>query len=145
MHADVSIALGDPQLDREHQDMFRLALGLLQAPEGSERIALESLRAHAAAHFAQEDEDLRRVGGHNASCHLDEHAAVLKSLDDVHQTLSSPTDAPETGRRLAGQLAQALLDWLPEHVHQMDAGIASVRAQQRLGGMTVKFAPRPPL
>lgn len=142
MHADASIALGDPLLDRQHQEMFSLALGLLQAPEGCERVALESLRAHAAAHFAQEDEDLRRVGGHNADCHLDEHAAVLTSLDDVHHTLSTPAGDPGAGRRLAGQLAQALLDWLPEHVQQMDAGIASSRAKQRLGGMAVKFAHR---
>ncbi|UUZ64578.1 hypothetical protein LP417_06275 [Polaromonas sp. P1-6] len=90
-----------------------------------------------------EDADLRRMGGHNATCHLGEHAAVLKSLDEVHSILSDSVTAPELGQRLVVSLTLELQRWLPEHVREMDAGLAAVRSQSRLGGAPVRLARLP--
>lgn len=138
MNTETSITLGDPALDREHAELQRLVVALMQAPADRVPAALDALRTHAGKHFALEDADLRRVGGANATCHLDEHAAVLRSLDEVRQVLARPEPPPDMIPRLAAELMR----WLPEHVQVMDAGIASVRTKQRLGGAPIQITRR---
>jgi hemerythrin-like metal-binding protein len=132
-------ALGDAQLDAEHEELQRLSEELLAA--GPERLvaALDALRGHVAAHFEGEDQDLRRLGGHNAECHLDEHAAVLKSLEEVRMIVADPTSEGSAKLRLARRLASQLSQWLPEHVDQMDASVAAARDRERLGGTRVQI------
>lgn len=143
MQPDTALHLGDPVLDREHKEFQTAAIALRDAASGGERLALETLRSLARAHFSDEDDDLRRVGSHNAQCHLDEHAAVLASLDDVLAVLVNPERDPVHASELCARLADALLGWLPEHVQQMDAGIAQLRTRERLGGQTVSFQRKP--
>ena len=92
-------------------------------------------------HFGFEDDHLRHVGDANATCHLDEHAAVLRSLDEVGAVLARPEPAP---RDLTRRLATELLRWLPEHVQVMDAGIATARTRERFGGGPVQITRRGP-
>ncbi len=138
MNTETSITLGDPALDREHAELQRLIVALMQAPADRVAAALDALRTHAGKHFELEDADLRRVGGANATCHLDEHAAVLRSLDEVRQVLARPEPPLDMIPRLAAELMR----WLPEHVQVMDAGIASVRTKERLGGAPVQITRR---
>jgi hemerythrin len=132
------LTLGDPVLDREHADLQRLIDAFRQAPPAEALAALDALRAHAAIHFGQEDGDLRRLGGANATCHLDEHAAVLRSLDEVRAVLERPRPPADLTARLATELTR----WLPEHVQAMDASIASVRTRERFGGAPVLITRR---
>jgi len=134
--------LGDAQLDAEHGELQRLAEALRAAPPQQLVAALDAVRAQVATHFEGEDRDLRRLGGHNAECHLDEHAAVLNSLYEVREILADPTVADHAKQHLAQRLAAQLLQWLPEHVDQMDAGVAAVRDRERLGGTRVQITPR---
>src|SRR5690606_12439666 len=86
-----------------------------------------------------EDADLRRLGGNNASCHLDEHALVMKSLDEVLALLRNPATSPERANQLISSLSMELLRWLPEHISEMDSGLASVRSKARFGGAPMLF------
>jgi hemerythrin len=135
-----SLTLGDPVLDREHEELQRLILALLEAPASDRAVSLDALKDHAAKHFALEDVELRRLGGANASCHLDEHAAVLRSLDEVRALLDEPQPPEDVTSRLATELHR----WLPEHVQAMDAGIASSRTKERFGGVPIQLTRRPP-
>jgi hemerythrin len=136
MNTASSLTLGDPALDEEHAQLQRLIDDLLQAPASGAVAALDALKAHAEKHFALEDADLRRIANPNASCHLDEHAAVLRSLDEVRAILLRPEPPPP---QLVLRLALELTRWLPEHVQQMDAGIASVRTKERFGGVPIQI------
>ena len=140
MTAGSSLALGDPVLDREHAELERLIDGLRQSGPAQVPAALDALKAHAAQHFDREDAELRKLGGANATCHLDEHAAVLRSLDDVRAALGQPSPAAGMVPRLVAELVR----WLPEHVQVMDAGIAAVRTKERLGGAPVLVSRRVP-
>ena len=72
----------------------------------------------------------------NAACHVDEHAAVLKSLDEVRAALAR-------GRcDVVRSFANALADWFPEHAKVMDQGLARWLVQKRLGGCPVVIRPR---
>jgi hemerythrin-like metal-binding protein len=135
-----SLSLGDPVLDQEHTEFQRLIEILLQAQPSGAIAALAALKAHAAKHFELEDQDLRRQGDGNATCHLDEHAAVLRSMDEVAAVLAQP----ESPQGLAPRLASELLRWLPEHVHAMDASVAAARARERFGGQPVQVMRQQP-
>ncbi|MBK8072218.1 MAG: hypothetical protein IPK34_09465 [Ramlibacter sp.] len=87
--------------------------------------------AHAAQHFAMEDEHLRDMKDGNSKCHLDEHANVLKSFDEVREVLVGAAHPPEMKQRVVQSLSVELLDWLPHHVQEMDAGVATHRSKQR--------------
>ena len=138
--SDFALALGDPALDQDHLELQRLIEALQRAPAADVPGVMEALQAHAAKHFELEDSELRRLGGANAQCHLDEHAAVLRSLAEVRAALVQPEQPPDMIRRLV----QELLRWLPEHVQAMDAGIATVRTQERLGGAPIQITRRGP-
>lgn len=137
------VELGDPALDRDHAALFRMVCALFDTSGDAAVSALGELRTEAREHFEREDTDLRRLGGPNASCHLDEHAAVLKSLDEVHTILSDNATPPALSQRLVVSLTLELQRWLPEHVCEMDAGLAVVRSQSRLGGAPVRLERRP--
>lgn len=145
MEPEFDFLLGDAALDRDHRRLHELIVQLLEAPPAGAVAALDALRAHAAQHFQVEDVDLRAMGsGNNASCHLDEHAAVLTSLDEVREVLTGDQVAAAAKHRLVERLASQLLDWLPEHVREMDAGVAIHRVKQRTGGAPVQISRRPP-
>ncbi len=134
--------LGDAMLDRDHAELFHLIQALLTASDGAAVTALDALRAECRAHFDREDADLRHLGGNNAACHLDEHAAVLKSLDEVRALLCDMSTSSDTAQRLVASLSLELLRWLPEHVREMDAGLAATRCKSRFGSAPLKLVRR---
>ena len=140
-----SLALGDPRLDRDHAELQRLAGQLAQARNRDEvTAALDALARHCAAHFATEDEDLRRMQGNDdAVCHIDEHAAVLKSLDEVKAWIDRNEDVVRMVN-IVQSLCAELERWLPEHVHYMDAAVAAYRGKNRFGGVPIVFPSRSP-
>lgn len=130
-----AVALGDAMLDQDHAELFRLGQLLMTTHCDASAAALDALRTASREHFQREDVDLRALGGVNASCHLDEHAAVLKSLDEVHAILGDSATTAETSQRLVASLSLEFMRWLPEHISQMDANLASVRSKARFGGV----------
>lgn len=134
------ISLGDAQLDRDHAELVRLSRALLDVPPDENVLALEVLYTAARDHFFLEDADLHRLGGNNSVCHLDEHALVLKSLEDVLEILRDPVTTSEKANQMVSGLAMELLRWLPEHIREMDSGLAAVRSQARFGGSPIQFA-----
>lgn len=145
MHTESIITLGDPRLDRDHAELQNLAQHLAQTRNRQEVIAaLDALAQHCAAHFATEDEDLRVMQGNDdAVCHIDEHAAVLKSLAEVKDWVNGHDDVVGMSN-LVQSLCAELERWLPEHVQYMDSAVAAYRSKNRFGGVPVAFAPRLP-
>jgi hemerythrin len=118
-------------MDATHWEFVSYVGALLGAPDDELPARLETLAEHTQRHFAEEDEAMRR-GAYNAGgCHVDEHAAVLKSLEEVRVALRE--GRPDVVRAFA----QALADWFPEHARVMDLGLARWMVQQRLGGAPI--------
>ena len=137
------LKLGEETLDRDHEELHALITRLLGASADDMVPALDALRAHAAQHFDMEDEHLRDMKDGNSKCHLDEHANVLKSFDEVREVLVGAAHPPEMKQRVVQSLSVELLDWLPHHVQEMDAGVATYRSKQRFGGAPVQISRRP--
>jgi len=91
---------GEPTIDREHQELFRLANLLLkyatsrQADHPSLLLHLDRLLEHVATHFENEEAILIRLGFHAVEDHkrlhiqLKEHAATLRKAAE-ERTISS--------------------------------------------------------
>lgn len=64
-------------------------------------------------------------------CHMDEHAAVLRSVAQVGAQLAQG-DVAECRR-----LAEELVNWFPGHADYLDSALAHWVCKQRLGGKPV--------
>jgi hemerythrin-like metal-binding protein len=131
-----NLALGDPKLDSDHNELSRLIEQLATAPPERAVEALRALQRHATEHFTMEDQDLRDMKDGNASCHIDEHAAVLNSLEEVCVHVA-PDPASDRSQDMLVRLVAELRRWLPVHVLEMDAAVASSRTKKRLGGAPI--------
>jgi hemerythrin-like metal-binding protein len=130
------LALGDPKLDSDHGELDRLIEQLAAAPPERAVETLRALQRHATEHFNMEDQDLHDMKDGNATCHIDEHAAVLKSLEEVCVHVA-PDPASARSRDMLVRLVAELRRWLPVHVLEMDAAVASSRTRKRLGGAPI--------
>ena len=71
-------------------------------------------------------------------CHIDEHAAVMKSVRDVQALLASADDnCREQAHLTARALALALQDWFPGHATHLDSALSHWMCMQRHGGKPV--------
>lgn len=129
-------ALGHEAMDDTHREFVACVDTLLRADDDALAAALDAFAEHAYRHFAEEDLAMRQTGYGSAGCHVDEHAAVLTSVDQVRAALGQ-------GRiEVVHAFARALADWFPEHVRVMDMGLARWLVQRRLGGAPVVIRPR---
>jgi len=124
-------ALGHQTMDETHQEFVARVQALLTTDDDDLENALEAFAEHAHRHFGDEDASMRETAYGSAGCHIDEHAAVLRSLDDVRALLAD-------GRtEVVRSFARALVDWFPEHVRVMDQGLARWLVQRQLGASPV--------
>jgi hemerythrin len=124
-------ALGHQTMDETHHEFVACVYTLLTTSDDNLENALEAFAEHAHRHFGDEDSAMRETAYGSAGCHIDEHAAVLRSLDDVRVMLA------EGRTEVVRSFARALADWFPEHVRVMDQGLARWLIQQQLGASPV--------
>jgi hemerythrin len=128
--------VGHDEMDDTHHEFVACVDAMLTAVDEELPRALDAFADHARRHFADEDRWMVQSAYGNAGCHVDEHAAVLKSLDEVHAALA-------LGRcDVVHSFAAALADWFPEHARVMDQGLARWLTEKRLGGSPVVIRPR---
>jgi len=126
-----ALLLGYEAMDDEHRE-FVAALQALQAAAPDCRAAcLEVFTAHARRHFAAEDGWMTATDFPPRQCHIDEHAAVLKSLDEVRALVAQGQTAH------VPSLSAALADWFPRHAHYLDSALATWMSKQRWGARPI--------
>ena len=131
-------ALGHAPMDREHETFVRLIDTLNQASDENLVTALDALAAHAQRHFETENTWMAETGFPPRGCHVDEHAAVLRSVQGVQQRLAQGDVA--VARRLGAELEA----WLPAHAQHLDSALAHWMCKLRLGGKPVVLRRRLP-
>ncbi len=133
---NASWLVGQAQLDGEHQAFVELIAALLAAPEDCLAQCLDEVVSHATAHFGQEDEWMRRTDFPARQCHMDEHAAVLRSAAGVRQLLRNGDGQP--ARRFATELAA----WFAPHVQHLDSALAAWICKQAWNAKPLVFQRR---
>ncbi|WP_081063946.1 bacteriohemerythrin [Burkholderia cepacia] len=125
--------LGHEGMDGTHREFVACVQTLLLASDDELATALDAFAAHARHHFDEEDAAMRESNYGSAGCHVDEHAAVLKSLSEVQAALAR-------GRvDVVRSFANALADWFPGHASVMDQGLARWLIERRLGGAPMRI------
>ena len=125
------LLMGHGPMDELHEEFVEL-IALLQTAEDSELPSLlQAMQTHLQHHFAEEDQWMLSTGFPPRDCHIDEHAAVPKSVAEVRVKLAEGNVA------LCRDLTKALVDWFPGHATHLDSALAHWLSKQRFGGKPV--------
>jgi len=126
-----ALLLGYGPMDARHEEFVEVVAALQIASDGELPQCLAAVADHLREHFREEERWMAETGFPARGCHADEHAAVMRSVQQV-QALVERGDSSEC-RRLANELA----GWFPGHADYMDAALAHWMCKQRLGGKPV--------
>jgi hemerythrin-like metal-binding protein len=105
-------------MDATHEEFLALLAKVLAADDSQMLDAVQELFRHTQGHFAQEDRWMEESAFPPRQCHMDEHAAVLQSLEDVLAIVA--IGEPSEGRRIG----QALAAWFPRHADYLDSALS---------------------
>lgn len=113
-----ALSLSMPVMDQTHVEFVDL-LAVVQQAEDTELVARwQALVEHTEEHFAQEDRWMLATGFAPGSCHLTQHAVVLKVLKEG-------LDLGRQGQlQPIRQMAHELTIWFPHHAQTMDSGLS---------------------
>lgn len=136
-HAAESITLGYHPMDAIHAEFEALLAQAADAPEAALAQRIDALQVHLQAHFDAEDRWMRETDFPARDCHMDEHAAVLRSAKEVRLRLAAGDTA--LARRFVAELAH----WFPGHADYLDSALAHWMCQRQFGGKPVVFSRRP--
>jgi hemerythrin len=126
--------LGDSHLDNCHQELAARMAALANAADRELVASLERLARLVTEHFAEEDADLKALGGDANQCHLDEHTAVLASIREVLSLVRAGSK-----HEVARRLGQELVEWLPRHVEEMDLRLTKALFMRRTGASPISI------
>lgn len=135
-HGDM--ALGFAPMDHTHREFLDCVAAVQQAEDGQLMAAFAALKAHLQAHFAQEDAWMRETAFPAMECHIDEHAEVMKSVQQVEGLLGQGNHA------VCRRLARELNKWFPAHASYLDSALSQWMCKRQYGGTPVVLHRRAP-
>jgi hemerythrin-like metal-binding protein len=109
---------GDARMDETHEEFVVMLNQLLATPQDQQLPLYREFVEHTAAHFAQEERWMLATGFTADNCHASHHATIMETLHAVIPHYQN--DDPE----IITRLAEALVEWFPQHAASMDAGLA---------------------
>lgn len=127
-----ALLLGFAPMDDTHREFVERVQPMLDCPDEALLGHLEAFAEHAHRHFAQERDWMLSTDFPAAQCHIDEHDAVLKSVEEVLAVLRDGRD-PSIVRSLAAELVR----WFPGHADYLDAPLSQWMVKRRHGGAPV--------
>ena len=125
------LLMGYAPMDDIHQEFVDIISQLETADDAQLPALLQAMELHLQHHFAEEDQWMNSTAFPPRDCHIDEHAAVLKSVAEVREKLAQGDVA------VCRSLIAALADWFPGHATHLDSALAHWLFKQRFGGKPV--------
>lgn len=123
--------LGYPQMDQVHQEFVGIVARMEHAADSDLPALLEDLATHTRAHFETENTWMLETAFPPRQCHIDEHAAVMQSVDDVRVLVA------QGNLEVCRRLVLELIRWFPSHADHLDSALAHWISKQRMGGKPV--------
>lgn len=123
--------LGYTPMDEVHREFVGIVEHLQQATDAELPQLLERFAEHAKAHFDTEDTWMVETDFPARDCHIDEHAAVMRSVHAVRELLAQGNFA------ICRDLVSELVKWFPAHADHLDSALAHWLCKRRLGGKPV--------
>lgn len=119
-----SLASGDPEIDGQHQEIFRRLADLVAALERGRRDEIprlfDFLGDYVVSHFGAEERAMARTGFPAASTHAAAHALFVKEYGELRALYE------ETGPSfaIAVRTATWVQGWLRSHILGKDRALA---------------------
>lgn len=86
--------LGFAPMDETHEEFVDLVGRMQLAPNEALSSLLDTFAAHASKHFEMENQWMTDTDFSARGCHMDAHAAVVKSVEEVRELLSHQGSGP---------------------------------------------------
>ncbi len=112
------LAVGDARMDETHAEFVVQLNTLLATPVEQQLPVYRAFLDHTVEHFAQEERWMLATGFSADNCHASHHATILETMRAVIPHFEN--DDPQ----IITRLAEALVEWFPQHATSMDAGLA---------------------
>ena len=132
------VVLGYAPMDEVHAEFQALLGRAASCPDEDFPLQLDAVVAHLREHFEAEDRWMAETDFPPGDCHRDEHAAVLRSADEVQ--LLHPDSRLVVGRAFVRELAH----WFPGHADYLDSALAAWMCRRAHGGKPVVLLRRVP-
>lgn len=121
-----SYAVGVPEVDAQHQEIFRRVdrlLSAMQEGKGRQEVGamVDYLGEYVVAHFNAEEKVMARHGYPEMAAHKALHAAFMADF----AALKREFEAKGTSTLLAIQIQRRVVDWLVTHIGREDRRIAA--------------------
>lgn len=134
LHWTSVLSIGVPELDADHQEMFRRMDRLHDAILAGDRSEVSRmiafLREHAVRHLAAEETMMLAIGYPEREHHLREHEAFLATVRE----LTRRHDANGPTAVLVHDVERAVTSWIEGHLATHDVALgAFAREHQRRG------------
>jgi hemerythrin len=122
---DPALAMGVPDIDRQHEEIFFRFDSLLQAIRGGssrEEVGrtLAFLSDYIATHFRSEEDLMREAGFPSLTAHRAEHERFSRDLTLLAAEHSRDGASPSLILRVQSRVSE----WLCEHIHRADRELA---------------------
>jgi hemerythrin len=134
-----ALAIGVPDLDAQHEELFRRVDRLHDAMLARDRAEagelIRFLQSYVAEHLAAEERLMRETRYPDEANHLAEHASFAAEIDDLAETLADEGVTP----RLVLRLAREVSGWLQNHICTTDVALG----RHVVGHRTPARPPRP--
>jgi hemerythrin len=126
------MVLGYGPMDDVHAEFTEVVERATHCSDTDFLTRLDAVVAHLHRHFSEEDRWMRETGFPPFECHRDEHAAVLKSAEDV-LALQDISQRIAIGRSFVHELTV----WFPGHADYLDSALAAWMCKRAYGGKPV--------
>jgi hemerythrin len=128
-----AFAVGIPEIDEQHQELFRRVDGLLEAldrKDNGEAVRMLSfLDEYVVAHFRAEERFMLANGYPGYASHKAEHERFAEGLAELHREHESSGASAE----LVSRVHHAVGDWLRSHIQVTDMAMARFVRRARPG------------
>ncbi len=113
-----NLQTGDGRMDDTHEEFVTMLNTLLATPMRDQLPLYREFLAHTVAHFEQEERWMLATGFSADNCHASHHATILDTMRAVEEHYVGGDN------NIIQRLAEALVEWFPQHAASMDAGLA---------------------
>jgi hemerythrin len=118
-----ALAVGVPEIDEQHRELFRRVDRLLEAGLGTDAGEVSRMLAfldeYVATHFEWEERFMREARYPGYAAHQAEHAQFVEQLRTLDREQADRGMTPD----LAGRLNHMVGDWLRSHVGVTDKAV----------------------
>ena len=128
---DASLEVGSPEIDRHHKELIDQLNNSLRQHDVRRgrrrggRCHRDAGRLHAGEHFAEEEEQMTRMGYPGAAAHIRDHADFTKRFDQLRSDVEAgKPDAATT-------LFEHLADWTKSHILAYDKKVSEYAMTRR--------------